>query len=186
MRAQALALAPFRGMVVGMTTSLDPDLIGIWIVRGKPVTYEVTGDGGYHVADPEDPLSFEDGGAVMIWGGRRHDRQDGSGQSPVGRWIEAASGDTWLFEADGRYEVSGDGSTDTGIWALRDGGAALWTRELTARITTDGAQVTFVTVGGDSFTYGYTVDDGVWSLLDPTTWVAVTRYVTPARLAALT
>jgi hypothetical protein len=178
-------MAPFRGMLLFMKPSLDPDLIGIWIVRGKPVTYEVTGDGGYHVADPEEPLSFEQDGAVMIWGGRRHERQDGSGQSPVGRWIEPASGDAWLFEPDGRYEITGAGATDTGIWALRDGGAALWTRELTAQISTNGAQVTFDTVSGGSFIYGYTVKDGVWSLLDPTTWVAVTRYVTPARLAAL-
>ncbi len=164
-------------------SSLDPDLIGIWILPGKPQTYEVLGDGTYHVADPEEPLSFEDGGATMVWGPRRHMRLDGSGTSPVGRWREEDSQDEWQFNADGSYAVTGQGNTDTGIWALRSGGTALWTRELNAHITSDGAQVTFDAINGTSVTFGYTVADGVWTLLDPTDWRELARYVSPSTIA---
>ncbi len=164
-------------------STIDPDLIGIWIIPGEPATYEVMSDGSYHVADPEEPLSFEDGGATMVWGPRRHMRLDGSGKTPVGKWREAASRDEWVFERDGSYSVTGQGNTDTGIWALRSGGTALWTRELNAQLSSNGAQVTFTPVSGGSYTFGYTVADGVWTLLDANDWTELARYVSPSAMA---
>jgi hypothetical protein len=168
-----------------MSTPIDPDLVGIWIVPGQPQTYEVTSDGAYHVADPEEPLAFEQGGTVMIWGARRHTRLDGAGETPVGRWTEDASGDDWVFAADGSYAITAGGATDTGIWALRDAGSSLWTRETRAQITSDGAHLTFRTGPSDEFRYGYTVADGIWRLLDPETWAELTRYVSAAKLAEM-
>ena len=141
-------------------SSLDPDLIGIWILPGKPQTYEVLADGSYHVADREESLSFEDNaqpclGSASAYAARRF-RQNT--HWPMAR---ADSQDEWQFNADGSYSVTGQGNTDTGIWALRSGGSALWTRELNAHLDTNGAQVTFNAVNGNSVTFGYTVADGV-------------------------
>ncbi|MEM7722453.1 MAG: hypothetical protein AAF376_08765 [Pseudomonadota bacterium] len=162
---------------------VDPDLIGIWIARGSSVTYEVDADGGYHVADPEEPVNFAGNGSTMVWGGRLYVRHQGAGNTPVGRWIADASTDAWLFRDDGTYDMTDGSETFTGIWSQRHGGHALWTRELRAHLQTSGAEVGFQPVEGGGFRYGYTVVDGVWTLLDPQTWRAVARYVSPQRLA---
>lgn len=162
-------------------TAIDPDLVGVWIVPGEHRTYEVMGDGSYHIADPEEPLQFEQGGEVMTWGPRRHVRLEGSGTTPVGRWHEDASGDEWVFQGDASYSVTGGGQTDIGIWSLRSNGAALWTRELNAQLAANGAEITFHPIAGGSVTFGYTVKDGVWVLLDRQTWAELARYVSPAR-----
>ncbi len=163
-------------------STVDPDLIGIWIVRGESRTYEVAEDGTYHIADPEAPLSFENGSLRMIWGDRVFDRLEGAGGTPFGRWKDESGQEIWAFEEDGAYSVSSDDITDTGIWALRDGGAALWCREYAAEIESNGAQITFRPVGGQPVTYGYTVSDGVWVLLDTSNWTEVARYLDPSRL----
>ncbi|MBY6202795.1 hypothetical protein KUV65_15575 [Maritalea mobilis] len=168
-----------------MTQAIDPDLIGIWIVQGQPQTYEVTPDGGYHVADPEEPLSFSEGGAVMTWGSLTFTRTVGTGETPVGGWTEDASGDQWAFAKDGTYTVSARGLSDTGIWDLRDNGASLWTREKRATITSDGAHLEFLTVYGTTSRYGYTVSNGVWRLLDPANWDELARYLSAAKLMEL-
>ena len=66
-----------------------------------------------------------------------------------------------------------DGATDRGIWALRQDGAALWTREEVATLTTTGAEVTYALREGGTATYGYTVEAGVWTLLDPASWACL-------------
>lgn len=159
--------------------SFDPDLVGIWIVPGERRTYEVMADGSYHIADPEEPVRFDDGGAVMIWGPRRHRRLEGSGATPLGRWRAEATGEDWVFAADGGYTVTAGGQADIGIWALRRGGTALWTRELNAQLTANGAEVTFHPIAGGPVRFGYTVKDGVWTLLDPRDWSELARYVAP-------
>lgn len=165
-------------------TTLDPALLGIWIVPGQPYTYEVDSFGGYHVAGPEEPLSFTRGGSVMLWGGRHHERENGTGETPVGRWVEPDSGDIWQFKDDGRYTlIAPGGMQDTGIWGLRDQGTALWVREMRARVITDGAHLTFSTVDGGTSRYGYTVADGTWRLLDPMNWSELSRFVSAGVLA---
>jgi len=165
-------------------SSIDPDLIGIWIVPGAGATYEVAPDGSYHVADPEAELQFEDDGATMLWGAVRLVRMQGAGDTPLGRWKDEASGEIWWFARDGQYEVTAPGLLDRGIWALRDGGTALWIREYRARLETNGAQVLFHPVDGAPLTYGYTVANGAWTLHDATTWAELARYLDPAALAA--
>lgn len=167
-----------------MTGGVDPGLVGIWIVPGEPRTYEVDTGGGYHVADPESPVSFEAGGAVMLWEGEAHDRLSGSGATPQGRWRGRDTGADWDFAADGGYTVTLDGATDRGIWALRQNGTALWTREEVATLTTTGAEVTYALREGGTVTYGYTVGGGVWTLHDPKTWAELARLVDPASLPA--
>ena len=95
-------------------------------------------NGVYHVADPESPVTFEAGGAVMQWEGEAHDRLSGAGLTPEGRWRGRVTGAEWEFAADGGYTVTLDGATDRGIWALRQDGAALWTREEVATPDHDG------------------------------------------------
>jgi len=168
-----------RGTLNGMT-QLDQDLIGIWIVPGAAPTYEVMADGTFHVADPESALAFENGGAVMLWDPLRMTRLDGTGETPVGRWQDTGSTDVWEFLANGGYSVTGDGLTYTGIWALRSAGAALWSRELRARIETTGAEVTFAPVHGTPVTYGYTVTRDTWRLTDLQSGAEVARYVRPS------
>lgn len=163
-------------------TAIDPDLIGIWVIPGTPFTYEVDAAGQYHIGNPEVPIAFSAGGTVMSWGPEILDRQSGSGDTPVGTWIERGTGAEWTFAADGSYTVLWDGVTDTGIWALRQNGTTLWTRELRAALATNGAQVVFTTTSGGTFTYGYTVGAGVWTLFDPVTWSEVARYLDPATL----
>ncbi|AHM02920.1 hypothetical protein roselon_00479 [Roseibacterium elongatum DSM 19469] len=169
---------------------LDPDLIGIWIVPGQPQTYEVSPDGVFHVADPEEPLAYEEDGRIMTFGARRLIRQVGSGETPVGGWSDVETRDIWAFGQDQSYSVNADGVTETGMWSLRDGGDSLWLCEDRATITTDGAHLTFRT-GPDAATglgapqalrYGYTVEDGIWRVLDPDRWTELTRYVSLARL----
>jgi hypothetical protein len=165
-------------------SAIDPRLVGIWVVPGEPRTYEVDAEGLYHVADPESPVTFEEGGRVMQWEGEAHDRLSGAGATPEGRWRGRVTGAEWDFAADGGYTVTLDGATDRGIWALRQGGTALWTREEVARLTTTGAEVTYDLREGGTVTYGYTVEAGVWTLLDPTTWAVLTRFIDPATLPA--
>lgn len=171
-------------------TSLDPDLVGIWIVPGQPQTYEVSPDGVFHVADPEEPIAFEDGGRIMTYGERRLIRQVGTGETPVGGWSDVETHDIWAFGTDQSYSMHIDGTTETGIWALRDNGSTLWVCEDRAKLTADGAYLTFHT-GPDPATglgapqalhYGYTVNDGIWRLLDPENWSELTRYVSLERL----
>lgn len=163
-------------------TAVDPAIIGVWIVPGLRRTYEVDDNGGYYVADPETPIYFEDGGAVMIWEDEAHDRLSGTGLTPEGAWRGRDTGAEWRFAPDGSYEVRLDGVTDTGIWALRRDGAALWTRELVAMLTTDGATVTFALFANGEATYGYTAGAGVWTLHDATTWAELARFVAPDRI----
>jgi len=165
-----------------MTGGLDPRLVGIWVIPGEPRTYEVDAEGGYHVADPESPVTFEEGGNVMHWEGEAHERQSGAGETPEGRWRGRDTGADWTFASDGTYEVTLDGATDIGIWALRQGGSALWTREEVARLVTDGAQVTYTLRDGGTVVYGYTVKDGAWTLHDPKTWDELARFVDPSVL----
>ncbi|MBF9058135.1 hypothetical protein HKCCSP123_02960 [Rhodobacterales bacterium HKCCSP123] len=165
-----------------MRDVIDPGLVGIWIVPGEPRTYEVDADGVYHVADPESPVSFEAGGAVMHWEGEAHDRLSGITEPPEGRWRGRDTGAEWVFGGDGSYTVTLDGATDRGIWALRREGAALWTREEVATLTTTGAEITYALREGGTVTYGYTVGGGVWTLHDPATWVELARLVDPGAL----
>ena len=85
------------------------------------------------------------------------------------------------FRAMPAIALPAGGQTDIGIWSLRSNGAALWTRELNAQLVSNGAEVTFHPVAGGSVTFGYTVKDGVWVLLDRQTWAELARYVSPAR-----
>ncbi|NKX43171.1 hypothetical protein [Roseicyclus persicicus] len=163
-------------------SAVDPDLVGVWIVAGEPRTYEVEADGGYHVADPESPVAYEQGGAVMIWEGEAHDRLAGAGATPEGDWRGRDTGALWSFAADGTYTVTLDGATDTGIWAAGQDGATLWTRERVATLATNGAQVTYTLREGGTATYGYTVGGGIWTLHDPVSWVELARFVDPATL----
>lgn len=165
-----------------MTGELDPRLVGIWIVPGEPRTYEVGADGTYHVADPESPVSYENGGTVMRWEGEAHDRLEGQGETPEGRWRGRDTGAEWSFNEDGSYSVLLDGATDIGIWALRDEGRALWTREQVARLHGNGAELVYDLRQGGSVTYGYTASADIWTLHDPVTWVERARYVRPAAL----
>lgn len=166
-------------------TSIDPDLVRVWIRPGTPFTYEIDAAGGYHIGGPESPISFAEGGMVMTWGTETLDRQAGAGDTPEGRWIERGTGAEWHFAPDGCYEVLLDGETDVGIWALRAGGTMLWTRELRAQVATNGAEITFDARNGTLVTYGYTVGGGVWVLFDRVTWVEVMRYVDPASLPGM-
>jgi hypothetical protein len=165
-------------------SGIDPRLIGIWVVPGEPRTYEVDAHGVYHVADPESAVTFEAGGAVMQWEGEAHDRLSGAGLTPEGRWRGRVTGAEWEFAADGGYTVTLDGATDRGIWALRQEGATLWTREEVATLTTTGAEVTYALREGGTATYGYTVEAGVWTLLDPASWAVLARFIDPATLPA--
>jgi len=164
-------------------TRVDPDLVGIWLVPQSDRTYEVEADGSYHVADAESPVSYSAAGAVMHWQFEDFDRQAGTGETPVGKWLGRSTGEQWQFTDDGRYRVQIDGIADTGIWALRQGGAKLWTRELQAYLTTNGATVTFTFREGGSITYGYTVSAGTWTLHDASTWADVARFRRPSAMA---
>lgn len=166
--------------------TLDTALIRIWLLPGQPQTYEITDDGGYFIAEPEEPLRFSADGAQMIWGGRSYTRVLGEGQTPVGTWREDATGDGWDFTEDHAYSIlTASGTTSetfTGIWALRNRGTGLWICEKQAVVETDGAHLSFVTPSGDRLTYGYTVADGVLTLLDPDTWQELTRYISAERM----
>jgi hypothetical protein len=161
--------------------SINPALVGIWLQPGQPQTYEITADGAYHIADPEEPLRFEEDGAVMIWGDRRFARTEGAGETPIGTWREEETGDGWDFASDQGLTIlstePGEERAFTGIWALRDDGRSLWTREKRADLTCDGAHLTYAMVSGEVYRYGYSVDDDVLSLLDPDTWEELTRYI---------
>lgn len=160
---------------------IDPDLIGIWLLPGEPQTYEVEGDGSYHIADPDEPVRFEENGAAMIWGGRRFSRAQGDGDTPVGTWCEDATGDGWDFTEDHGLTILTANpvapQTFIGIWALRNGGHSLWIREKHADLEADGAHLTFHLATGDVLRYGYAVDDGVLALLDPDNWTEIARYI---------
>lgn len=167
-------------------TAIDPALVGIWLLPGQPQTYEITEDGGYFIAEPDETLSFHDGGAQMFWGSRTYTRIIGEGQTPIGTWREEDTGDGWDFTADQAYTIlsAGEdgGETFTGIWALRDEGTSLWTCERQADIEADGAHLTFVTCAGERLSYGYAVADGMLSLLDPDTWLELSRYISAERM----
>lgn len=167
-------------------TSIDPTLIGIWLLPGQPQTYEITEDGSYYIAEPDEPLHFQGDGEQMIWGGRTYTRVIGSGLTPVGTWREDQTGDGWDFTEDRAYTILSatdqTGETFTGIWALRNKGTSLWTCEKQADIETNGAHVTFETPLGERFKYGYGVDEGVFTLLDPDTWQDLTRYISAERM----
>ncbi|QBY01208.1 hypothetical protein E2K80_11115 [Rhodophyticola sp. CCM32] len=164
-------------------TMIDPNLPGIWIVPGELFTYEVLNDGSYHVAPPAAPLSFSSDAAEMTWGAQVFDRQSASanGAGVEGRWTRRDSTEHWVFSANGQYQVrwGKDDPASTGIWALRDNGGALWIREKLAELTTDGAQVVFNLIGTGPAQYGYTVEDGVWTLLDPDSWEKRATYRRP-------
>lgn len=164
-------------------SAIDPGLVGLWIAPGEDRTYEVDDGGGYHVAEPEAPLTIEDDGAVMLWLGEWHDRISGEDAAPIGRWLGRDSAAQWEFAADGAFRVTLGEQEDTGIWALRRNGGALWTRERVASLETDGAQITFHLRDGGTAHYGYTVGGGVWTLNDPTTWAELVRFVDPSSLA---
>lgn len=173
-------------------TKVDPDLVGIWLLPGQPQTYEITADGGYFIAEPDETLSFQDGGDRMIWGGRPYVRVIGEGKTPIGTWREEDTGDGWDFTPDHAYTVLSAGSashgiaeageTFTGIWALRNEGTSLWTCEKQSLVETDGAHLSFLTATGEKLTYGYAVSDGTLSLLDPDTWIELTRYISAERM----
>lgn len=171
-------------------TKIDSALIGIWLLPGQPQTYEITEDGGYFIAEPDETLSFQGGGAHMTWGGRSYTRIIGDGETPVGTWREEATGDGWDFTADHAYTILSTGlratedagETFTGIWALRNKGTSLWTCEKQADIETDGAHLTFVTQTGERLSYGYAVSEGMLSLLDPDTWLELSRYISAERM----
>lgn len=167
-------------------TSLDPALIGIWLLPGQPQTYEITDDGSYYIAEPDEPLRFENGNATMVWGDRRYTRVMGEGATPVGTWREEDTGDGWDFTADFAYTIlstnDGSGETFTGIWALRNEGTSLWACEKQADIETDGAYLTFVTPSGERLSYGYAVAEGFLSLLDADTGHELTRYFSAERM----
>lgn len=170
-------------------TPIDPELIGIWLLPGQPQTYEITENGSYFIAEPEEALSFQDDGAQMTWGGRPYTRIIGDGETPIGTWREEATGDGWDFTADHAYTIlsaaadaDDPGETFTGIWSLRNDGTSLWTCEKQANIVVDGAHLTFVTTSGDRLSYGYSVADGLLSLLDPDTWLELTRYISAKRM----
>ena len=65
----------------------------------------------------------------------------------------------------------------TGIWALRDQGRSLWHCERRATVSSDGAHLEFQFLDGGAQRFGYAVDGEVLSLLDPETWVELTRYI---------
>ncbi|WP_147450704.1 hypothetical protein [Rhodophyticola porphyridii] len=152
--------------------AIDPDLLGRWGLPGEPYIYEVLPDGSYHVADAAAPLSFSDDAAEMTWDDQVFDRQGAAGIGVEGAWRARDSAESWMFTADGSYQVGwGDARPPaTGIWALHDHGRRLWTREKLAQLTTDGANVVFHLIDGGPQSYGYTVSDGIWTLLDPTSW----------------
>lgn len=157
--------------------TFDPDLPGLWFIPGQETTYEVLADGTYHVADPEVPVAFARGGTVMAWGDMTLTRLDGIGDTVVGRWKARSSGEEWMFRGDGRYSVNwGPDQGTSGIWILSEDGDSLWTRERRATLTTTGAEVTFEPVDGPPLTYAYTVSDGVWRLMDRTTWERLAEY----------
>ena len=168
-------------------TKIDPDLIGIWLIPGQPQTYEITEDGGYFIAEPDENLRFQDDGAVMVWGGRHYSRIMGEGSTPVGTWREEATGDGWDFTADQGYSILSSAfdegaETFTGIWALRNHGTSLWICEKQADLETDGAHLNFKTPGGDQLRYGYAIGDGTLSLLNPESWLEVSRYISAERM----
>ncbi|WP_224816014.1 hypothetical protein [Hasllibacter sp. MH4015] len=165
---------------------LDPALIGIWLLPGQPQTYEITEDGKYHFAEPEEPVNFSEDGATMIWGGRVYHRSGTGGETPVGTWREHDTGDGWDFTEDhGLTILTADPGQDrafVGIWALRDDGQSLWVRETHANLETDGAHLTYHMSTGEVFRYGYSVSNGILTLMDPETWAELTRYVSATRL----
>lgn len=167
-------------------TSIDPALVGIWIAPGQPQTYEIAPDGTFFVAGPEEPVRFDNAGRDMIWGTQRYARIEGLGETPVGRWREDGTGDIWKFDSDGVFRLSSGEATHDGIWVLSEDGRSLWTRELRARLRTDGAHLVFDTVYEESYRYGYIVRDGTWRILDPADWSELLRYVSAPKLMAIT
>lgn len=168
---------------------IDPALVGIWLLPGQPQTYEITEDGSYFIAEPDESLSFQNDGEQMIWGGRVYTRILGEGATPIGTWREEATGDGWDFTADHAYTIlsaatdtTDAGETFTGIWSLRNEGTSLWTCEKQADIEVDGAHLTFITPSDDRLSYGYATEDGLFSLLDPDTWQELTRYISAERM----
>ncbi len=160
--------------------TIDPDLPGIWIIPGEPETYEILGDGTYHVAAPEAPVAFHRGGWEMTWGEDRLKRHLGSGETVEGVWHDPEREEEWFFRPDGTYTLHWpDGDEAHGIWALRDDGASLWTREFSGLIATTGVELTFHLESGIDQTFGYTVKNDIWSLLDPETWKTLVDYRRP-------
>jgi hypothetical protein len=160
------------------TTHIDPALVGIWLLPGAQHTYEIDVSGAYLIGEPEQPLCFENGHNTMIWGDRRFARAGTHGVGLVGTWIEEATGDAWDFSQDQALTIlTPDEALVTGIWALRDQGRSLWHCERRATVTSDGAHLEFQFLDGVANRYGYAVDGDVLSLLDPQTWVELTRYI---------
>lgn len=160
---------------------LDPDLPGLWIVPGEAATYEVRPDGAYLVGEPERPVAFARDGRIMAWGNHSLERLHGAGDRPEGRWRDRKSGEEWTFYREGDYQVkAGDGAlVGKGLWALRDDGASLWTCEWRGRLSANGAEVTFHLPDGPPVSYAYTVKDGIWTLLDRTSWQKLAEYRRP-------
>ncbi|MFT5868580.1 MAG: hypothetical protein ACI8TF_000685 [Paracoccaceae bacterium] len=160
--------------------TLDPDLVGLWIVIGKPTTYEILPDASYHVADPEAALEIAADGATMTWGAIEYDRMLGTGPNIDGVWRNREDGDEWYFRPDGTYSLHLTGSDDIfGIWALRDDANTLWTREYRGTVQTNGAQLQFFLPASPPLSYGYTVQNGIWSLMDPQSWSVLATYQRP-------
>lgn len=164
-------------------TCIDPTLVGTWIVPGSQRTYAVDPAGGYHVAEAESAMSFQKDGAIMVWEGEVHDRCSGKGETPVGTWVGRATGALWTFVADGGYSVTLDGRFDTGRWELRRNGTALWTQELVAQVSTDGAHIAYHMRDGACITFGYSVCSRGWVLYDPVDWTELGRLIDPTPLS---
>ncbi len=157
---------------------IDPSLVGIWLLPGQPQTYQITETGDYLIGEPEEELRFEGGGRTMIWGARQFTRASDHGVGLIGTWLEDETGDAWDFTDDQAVTIlTGDEMLISGIWALRDGGRCLWHCEKRATVSTDGAHLEFHFLGGDSTRYGYSVSGEILSLLDPESWVELTRYI---------
>jgi len=157
---------------------LDPSLVGIWLLPGQSQTYEITDTGEYLIGEPEEPIRFENDNQTMIWGGRAFARAAPGGRGLVGTWLEEATGDAWDFSDDQALAIlTKDGAVIPGIWSFRDQGRCLWHCENRANVTSDGAHLEFHFHSGDTLRYGYAADGEVLSLLDPETWLELTRYV---------
>lgn len=159
---------------------IDPDLIGIWIIPGERATFEVSPDGGYHIAEVPADFSFFRGGQFLNWGEAELERVLGEGDRIEGVWRARDSGDEWYFRPDGSYTLHWpDGEEAHGIWAVQEDGAKLWTREELGRIDTNGAEVSFHLHSGAPIRYGYTVDARKWTLMNPETWAVLVEYLRP-------
>jgi len=159
---------------------IDPDLLGIWIIPGEPATFEVSPDGGYHIAEAAAAFSILREGRLLNWGDAILERVLGDGAQIEGVWRTRNSGDEWYFRPDGSYTLHWpDGEEAHGIWTVQEDGTKLWTREELGRIDTTGAEVSFHLHSGTPIRYGYTADAETWTLMNPETWAVLVEYRRP-------